>query len=237
MISREKLIAAAARVYAEVGFRGATTRRIADAAGVNEITIFRLFGSKAALIDEALRSRTIDAQRQGEAALLPKVPVQPEREVAAWATAHLAHLRLNRVLIRKTMAELEERPAIAPSMCGGWCDAEQELRDYVRRLRRHGFLVDPSTDACGIKVDLDVAVAMLTSALFADAMGRDVMPKLFPQPVERAPLMYVRCFLRSLGCLQARRELATVATRGAARPRGARGVAVTTRRPSSRIHP
>jgi len=51
MESRERILAAAARVYAEHGFRGATTRRIAEEAGVNEITIFRQFGSKAALID------------------------------------------------------------------------------------------------------------------------------------------------------------------------------------------
>lgn len=236
MISREKLIAAAARVYAEVGFRGATTRRIADAAGVNEITIFRLFGSKAALIDEALRSHTTGAQH-GDVALLPKVPVDPEREVAAWATAHLAHLRHDRVMIRKAMAELEERPDVAPTMCGGWCDAEQELRDYVRRLRRSGRLVDPATDSCGIKVDLDVAVAMLTSALFSDAMGRDVMPEMYPQPAERAPLLYVRCFLRSVGCLdggRARVASAASRTRGA---RGARSAPSTIRRTSSRTLP
>ncbi|MEO7475110.1 MAG: TetR family transcriptional regulator, partial [Gemmatimonadales bacterium] len=36
---RDQLLTAAARVYAEVGYRGATTRRIAQEAGVNEITL------------------------------------------------------------------------------------------------------------------------------------------------------------------------------------------------------
>ena len=51
---RDQLLAAAARVYAEAGYRGATTRRIALAAGVNEITLFRHFGSKDALLREAI---------------------------------------------------------------------------------------------------------------------------------------------------------------------------------------
>lgn len=227
MISREKLIEAAARVYAEAGFRGATTRRIADEAGVNEITIFRLFGSKAALIDEALRSRGKSARGAGvgEPAALPRVPADPEREVAAWAAGQLAQLRRDRVLIRKTLAELEERPAMAPTLCGGMCDAELELRDYVRRLRRAGRLADPASDACGIKVDLDVAVGMFTSALFADAMGRDVMPEMYPQPAERAPVLYTRCFLRAIGlCKSAARKTVPRTTR-------------STRRTSTRILP
>ena len=253
MISREKLIEAAARVYAEAGFRGATTRRIADEAGVNEITIFRLFGSKAALIEEALRSRGASARGGGtgapHASALPHVPVDPEREVGAWAAGALSHLRRDRVLIRKTLAELEERPEIAPTLCGGMCDAELELRDYVRRLRRAGRLADAAGDACGIKVDLDVAVAMFTSSLFADAMGRDVMPEMYPQPAERAPVLYTRCFLRAIGLRRAEagalaRGAARKPAQGAARKAAAKpaarkpaGSTRTTRRTSTRIHP
>ena len=54
MTVRDQLLAAAARLYAEAGYRGATTRRIAVKAGVNEITLFRHFGSKDALIREAI---------------------------------------------------------------------------------------------------------------------------------------------------------------------------------------
>ena len=55
-IDKGKLLDVAARVYGEYGFRGATTRRIADEAGVNEITIFRQFGSKESLINDAFRA-------------------------------------------------------------------------------------------------------------------------------------------------------------------------------------
>ena len=48
---RDRILEAAKRVYAQHGFRGATTRLIAIEADVNEVTLFRTFGSKAALFE------------------------------------------------------------------------------------------------------------------------------------------------------------------------------------------
>lgn len=48
--TRERILSAAREVIAKKGKRGATTREIADVAGVNEATIFRHFGTKEALI-------------------------------------------------------------------------------------------------------------------------------------------------------------------------------------------
>src|ERR1051325_9879620 len=55
---RSRILGAAARVYAKYGFRGATTRLIATEAGVNEVTRFRTFGSKAQLLQAMLSSHT-----------------------------------------------------------------------------------------------------------------------------------------------------------------------------------
>lgn len=48
--TRERILTAAREVIARKGKRGATTREIADVAGVNEATLFRHFGTKEALI-------------------------------------------------------------------------------------------------------------------------------------------------------------------------------------------
>jgi AcrR family transcriptional regulator len=44
--TRQRLLQAAARIFAEKGYSGATTRAIAEAAGLSELTLFRHFGSK-----------------------------------------------------------------------------------------------------------------------------------------------------------------------------------------------
>jgi AcrR family transcriptional regulator len=48
--TRERIIVAAREVIGRKGKRGATTREIADVAGVNEATLFRHFGTKEALL-------------------------------------------------------------------------------------------------------------------------------------------------------------------------------------------
>jgi AcrR family transcriptional regulator len=231
---RDKLLDAAARVYAEAGYRGATTRRIATAAGVNEVTLFRTFGSKAALIDAAVRSRAASAG--AGRAQLPEHPVDPERELTDWATALLAHLRETRSLLRKGMSELEERPDVGPCLAGGVSFAGEELRAYMRRLSEVGFVdwaslgddgaVAARRRAGGARAgstrqgaaratagpmraeDAHAAGTMLMAALFSDAMGRDMMPGLYPEPADRAPALYVRLFLRAIRCVQAPRRRA-----------------------------
>ena len=202
--SRIRILDAAARVYAEAGFRGATTRRIADEAGVNEITIFRQFGSKAALIDEALRCRSL---LPGDPAVaLPDEPRDPEAELTVWCGALLERLRASRSLIRKTMGEVEERPSAGPCATAPTVGAGRELKKYMQRMHDRGFVDwgECRTPGAGRaerarSETAHAAGAMLMAALFGDAMGRDVMPDLYPQPPERAAALYVGLFLCAIG--------------------------------------
>jgi AcrR family transcriptional regulator len=202
---RSKILSAAALVYGECGFRGATTRRIAGAAGVNEVTLFRLFGSKATLIDEALRAHAGGEQGQ-KLPDLPNVPLDPPSELTIWATAQLDHLRQARSMIRKSMAELEERPEAACRSAETTSGAGHELRLYMQRLVAHGWVscAHAAERTAGRAPQRDesmyAAGAMLMAALFADAMVRDIKPDLYPQPMERAAELYVHGFLRAIGC-------------------------------------
>jgi AcrR family transcriptional regulator len=53
---REELLAIAARLFAEQGFRGTTVRDIADAAGILSGSLYHHFDSKEAMVDEVLRT-------------------------------------------------------------------------------------------------------------------------------------------------------------------------------------
>jgi AcrR family transcriptional regulator len=184
---RDRILAAAARVYAETGFRGATTRRIAAEAGVNEVTLFRHFGSKSSLISEA-----IGAER-GALLLgsLPGEPADPSAELTAWAEAVLEPLREKRALIRTCMGDFEEHPEMMPPCGSPTARAAEALCEYVERLRRAGL-------ATG-NADPRVAASMLMGALFADAMGRDIMTDLYRSAPDEAVAGYVRLFLRGIG--------------------------------------
>jgi AcrR family transcriptional regulator len=183
---RDQLLDAAVRVYAEAGYRGATTRRIALAAGVNEITLFRHFGSKDTLIREA-----IARSQQGSTIALPETPVYPLRELCDYARAHLAEMRTRRALIRTCMGEFEEHPDVIAPENSPVAQAAKALRRYLARLREVGLAT--------ASFDEDVAATMLMGVLFADAMGRDIMQDMFPTTPEAALREYLRIFLRGLG--------------------------------------
>ena len=51
---RSRLLTAAREVFAERGYAGASTKEIARRAEVTEVLLFRHFGSKAGLFDEAV---------------------------------------------------------------------------------------------------------------------------------------------------------------------------------------
>src|SRR5579862_5294770 len=184
---RDRILDAAKRVYAKHGFRGATTRLIAIEADVNEVTIFRTFGSKAALFDSLMHSHLAASPVPA----LPDEPVHPEAEIIRWCSAVLAHMRENRSLLRKSIGELEERPDDAVSMCEGPHCAGMLLTDYILRLQATGLADDDA--------DVSTAVAMLMSSLYGDALMRDIIPTAFPQPAEAAPARYVTTMLRALG--------------------------------------
>ena len=182
---RERILDAAAKLYSETGFRGATTRRIAERAGVNEITLFRHFGSKTRLLHEAIRCAGVAANL----CPLPDRPSDPRAELRAWALANYREMFDRRSLIRTAMGELEERPdllpADQPTVCAG-----RELLWYLERLRSAGLI--------GAEVNLVAATTMFIGTLFADAISRDVIPAMYQQEPEASVGEYVDLIARAL---------------------------------------
>ena len=186
MDTRDQILTAAIDVYGQHGFRGATTRRIADAAGVNEVTVFRHFGSKEALLAEAIRH----AASQSARIALPAEPADPLADLTTWAQSQLEHLRGRSSIIRTCMSELGERPELTGCAAIGPRSALSELTAYLRALRAKGRV---RSDA-----PLEAAAAMLLGVLFSDAMSREMLPEMFP-PENQAARSYVSLLLHALG--------------------------------------
>jgi AcrR family transcriptional regulator len=187
MERREELLRAAARVYAKHGYRGSTTRRIADEAGVNEITIFRQFGTKDTLIHEAIASCGVSSPLLE----LPKVPADPQRELQQWAATLRSHICASRSLMRRCMSERDEHPQLSASANRGPMRAAEQLQGYIGRLRAHGFIEG--------EIDAKAAAAMLIGTIFSDAMGRDVMPDIYPSTPAAAVEQYTTLILKAIG--------------------------------------
>jgi AcrR family transcriptional regulator len=181
------LLQAALRVYAVSGVRGATTRRIAHEAGVNEVTLFRHFGSKDTLLQEAL---AWESRHVIEGVGLPAEPVDPQNELLEFCRRQHRVLLASGPLIRTSMAEFGEHPEATRLVCQAPVRLAEELQQYLVRLRAAGLASGDWQPRA--------AAALLMGTLFSDAMGRECMPERFP-PEQEAITEYVELFLRAIG--------------------------------------
>jgi AcrR family transcriptional regulator len=188
--AHDRILGAAVRVFEEHGIRGATTRRIADAAEVNEVTLFRHFGSKENLLHQALEWA---AKCTGlhELPHLPDTPADPLKELTEWARIHMQVIHERRMLIRTSMAEFEENPGV--TRCGTQIQVSvaKELQSYIEILQEKG-MASRETHAPS-------ATALLMGALFSDAMSRDICPERFPYTLDAAADHYVSLFAKAIG--------------------------------------
>ena len=184
---RDRILRAATELYAETGFRGATTRQIARRAGVNEVTLFRHFGSKTALLHEAIHCA---CARPGSR-LLPERPQAPREELLRWARATWTELWQCRGVIRTAMGECEAHPELYPKEGSATATAARELGEYLERL--------PPSGLAAPGLELTAAGAMLLGTLFADAMTREILPCVYREEPAAAIDQYVTLFLRAIG--------------------------------------
>ena len=105
----EQIFSAAITVMAERGYDGATTRRIAEAAGINEVTLFRRYGNKASLLRAAMLAEL--EQFGGEAGLPSSDDVAADLEAIVRGYQGLMSRRARLVPI--LLAELPRHPELA----------------------------------------------------------------------------------------------------------------------------
>jgi AcrR family transcriptional regulator len=184
---RERILEAASAIYDTAGFRGTTTRRIAEEAGVNEVTVFRHFGSKEQLIREVIGWRW-DSLSLPE---LPDTPGDPVAEISRWAREyHGLHLECA-AFIRKRIGEFQDNPGILPSGGSPPSRMAARLSSYLTQLRQQGRLpadIHPTR-----------ASGMLIGTLFADALTRGGIEGMHTDNVHDDVEAYLLIFFRGIG--------------------------------------
>jgi AcrR family transcriptional regulator len=99
--ARQLLLDAAARVFARDGLAGATTREISREAGVNEVTLFRHFGTKEHLIEAVVGSAFGQEKRPAEGRALGL-----RADLESFAARYEALLVENLPLVRTMIGEI-----------------------------------------------------------------------------------------------------------------------------------
>jgi hypothetical protein len=140
-----------------------------------------------------------ECARVEQDATFPLEPVDPEQELLDWVSVHHTALVGMRAIVRQMMSDAEARPDAASCATHGPSAAMAQVREYVVKLRRHGWITESGEVS---PAEVRAAATMLMGAVFADGMNRDIMPTMFTQPVPETLRAYVRIFLRGVGALQ-----------------------------------
>ena len=156
----ERLLDAAARVFARKGLKGATTREIAIEAGLSEMTLFRRFGTKEKLLRAVV-----------ERFFLQQMEPPPARQLPADVRSGLLHYaKLQHRL-------MEESLPIIRVLLGELHHFSREHRDVLHdvfkpmRSAMIGLLTS-SQPKSKRSTELEMLIDMLEGVIFVDALRR-----------------------------------------------------------------
>jgi AcrR family transcriptional regulator len=133
--TRQRILMAAAQVFAEEGYARATTRALADAAGVNEVTLFRHFGTKqnlfAAVVDEYAASAMT-------ATLAEQLTGDYRHDLHLMGKSLMQVLLERRDAVRLMLCEADHFPEVREVMAQNPRQLRQMLAGYLRQQMEQG---------------------------------------------------------------------------------------------------
>ena len=139
--SRERIVSSALSLFAEQGITATTTKQIAEKAEVNEVTLFRQFGSKQGLLLAVLQEVPIVEEMQ---AALAEIAGANE-PVRAYGSAGLALLEQVPELVRSLIGESGQLPT----------ENQQALNTALRQANQQtvGYLKNAQIALPGLSVE------------------------------------------------------------------------------------
>ncbi len=154
--TRQRILQAATELIIEVGWQGATTRRIAARAGVNQALVHYHFGSVEKLLREAVMSvMERDVVELTERLLASKSPGEGIRQLSEWMSAFTPTSPMA-VLSAEILARATRDPAIRDWMAQWLAEVRGDIARSIAAGQQEGRL----------RADLPAdGVAVLTAAL------------------------------------------------------------------------
>lgn len=135
IIDDENVYRAAMQIVIERGFARATTKQIAEAAGVSEVTLFRKYASKSELVRQAIMATAEQMDFTGASNYTGDVAADLQRVVEAYQDLSAQHGQFITTLI----GEIARHPEL-----GDLLDAPLQLMEGVAallaRYQAEGFL-------------------------------------------------------------------------------------------------
>ena len=160
----QRILDAATSVFAREGIAGATTREIARLAKVNEVTLFRHFKSKQALLQQVVLKSSKDYESVFEDAPI-ETGDDVRRTIAAHVAVHLRKLQDNEEFVHTFYGEWKRHPDLCRRVLA---ESDKPVRrkfiEYLKAAQKKGLIWD--------ELDVTTAADALTGMLVAGILRR-----------------------------------------------------------------
>ena len=168
--TRERIVAAAFALFGAQGYARTTTRAVAEAAGVNEVTIFRHFGSKKNLLVACVEA----ANAQGFSATFARhLTGDYAQDILIMARLQAAHMAKNVDILRVLICDAVEVPEIRDILLAGASGNQALVASYFRRQIENG-VVRPGLDPLVLARAFDNLFSM--PVFFERVLGAEGLP-------------------------------------------------------------
>ena len=193
--TEDRILAAFLRLAARGGLEAATTRAIAEEAGVNEVTIFRHFGDKATLALRAVRRFSPAAQlAAGDPGIDASTPASAAAGLLACLRMMSANMAAHPELILFGAGESARMPAVAEEVAA----IPRAGRAFLERA------LDQAKPQLRARVDARTTTLQWLGLLFQVHLSveRGVLPRMSPAEWDRVLVSAVRGVVRKGGGLR-----------------------------------
>ena len=184
--ARQRLLDAALGLFCCDGYDGVSTRAIAKKAGVNEVTLFRLFKTKENVLHGVLDREADIRMRIPPAAFEPTDDVVSD--LARFGGFMLEGMLAKAPLMKLGMTEMQRRPAVWRHMSPAPAAVIRSLGGYFDRAARKGLIR---------KVDSRLAAMVFFSFFFRSMvmttfLGKDMLMRLDDKAIRDFCALFVK---------------------------------------------
>ena len=160
--TQEKLFTAALALFAEHGYKATTTKAIAEKAGINEVTIFRKFGSKENLFMEMVKAEAEDKLKIVSHEFEPTGDlIEDLTQVGMWM---YQNMHQNSALLKILVMEVNSQPEIFKILGRIPFLAIDRLSKFFEESKKKGLVRED--------VDTDLAALIFFSFMFRSLVAK-----------------------------------------------------------------
>ncbi|MFJ7732488.1 TetR/AcrR family transcriptional regulator [Lysinibacillus sp. NPDC097231] len=184
----ERIIEAALHLVSEKGYTAATTKAIAELAGVNEVTIFRHFGNKRGILKAIIERFSYYPVLQEE--INQNVTWELETDLLNFSLKHFNFLMSIQDFVMIGFKEAMQFPEINEEIANIPLLIKHELIHYFEEMHRRGKIRE---------LDVEAAALSLIALNFGHFMSRARLGTIVSDmPTEELLKMSVSIFSRGL---------------------------------------